>query len=383
MRLGQTPLIERHDQRFAVRERGEIERLLKRAYGTDAAVDRLMSGLATVAHALNANDQCLARIAAVHLRIPDLPDHNARSEMEAEDILIKSVDWNPDLHPRAGTPPNPGWFAPTGGDSEGLSATRITQNDDPAQRSDTSPNGSDDRVRLSPGERNDELGDLLEWIANAKPEDEKTIRAEIKRNYYDVGDELGYEALNAALSDILQPGIDKDTRQEILNGIEPYAHTESARGQSGELLTAATLLLLGMVPLGTGIETALAAWDLGWAARGLYFSEQLGANLPPTFGVIDKFLDGVATSIKSIDLRSATYQDTVRLAYRLNDYIDKLALFDGDEMADILIRPSNISRRILSVAVPKGSMTPVQRAAIEAAKSRAQAFDVELIVTPF
>lgn len=54
-------------------------------YETDPPVERIMPGLATVARALNANDQCLARIAAVHLRIPDLPDALARSDMEAED----------------------------------------------------------------------------------------------------------------------------------------------------------------------------------------------------------------------------------------------------------------------------------------------------------
>jgi hypothetical protein len=51
----------------------------------------------------------LARIAAVHLRIPDLPDRAARERMEAEDRLIKYAggsfvvktgDWNPALHPR-------------------------------------------------------------------------------------------------------------------------------------------------------------------------------------------------------------------------------------------------------------------------------------------
>jgi hypothetical protein len=48
--------------------------------------------------------------------------------MESEDSLIKCAlgkagtgDWNPALHPRTGTPPNPGWFAPTsdGEDSSG------------------------------------------------------------------------------------------------------------------------------------------------------------------------------------------------------------------------------------------------------------------------
>ena len=118
--LGQTPLVERRDGRFVVRERSEIERLLKRAHPGAPPVDRIISGLATVASALNANDQCLARIAAVHLRIPELPSFAARAALAAEDTLIKYArdegggsDWNPALHPRTGAPPNPGWFAPT------------------------------------------------------------------------------------------------------------------------------------------------------------------------------------------------------------------------------------------------------------------------------
>jgi hypothetical protein len=37
--LGRTPLIERHGKRFVVRERFEVERLLKRAYQIEPAVD--------------------------------------------------------------------------------------------------------------------------------------------------------------------------------------------------------------------------------------------------------------------------------------------------------------------------------------------------------
>ena len=93
--LGRTPLIERRDHRFVVRDRAEIETLLSRAYRKNIAADRLMSGLATVAAALNANDPCLARIAAVHLRIPDLPDRSARDDLEAQDILIKCASADP------------------------------------------------------------------------------------------------------------------------------------------------------------------------------------------------------------------------------------------------------------------------------------------------
>jgi len=130
--LGRTPLIERRGGRFVVRERSDIECLFSLAYGRAATAQRLMPGLATVASALNANDQGLARIAAVHLRIPDLPDRAARDLMEAADVLIKYArdesggsDWNPALHPRAGTPPNPGWFAPTDG-----GGTQLAGNDE-------------------------------------------------------------------------------------------------------------------------------------------------------------------------------------------------------------------------------------------------------------
>ena len=155
--LGHTSLIERRGDRFVVRERGEIERLLKRAYHGELPVDRLMGGLATVASALNANDQCLARIAAVHLKIPDLPSAAVRGATAVEDLLIKyardessgSANWNPALHPRTGASPNPGWFAPTGGGHD-LSAVRVAENHDDSHRTDASPASDDKHVTPPP-----------------------------------------------------------------------------------------------------------------------------------------------------------------------------------------------------------------------------------------
>ena len=99
--------------------------------------------------------------------------------------------------------------------------------------------------------------------------------------------------------------------------------------------------------------------------------------------MIDKWLSGIATSIKSIDLNAATYQDAARLTYRLNAYIDQLALYDGGQLGFTVVRSSAITDRALSVAIPKGSMSAAQRAAIDAAKVRAQAFDVTLEVFEF
>jgi hypothetical protein len=211
--LGRTPLIERRDGRFVVRERDEIERLIRRAFSDEMAVERLMPGLAIVASALNANDLCLACIAAVHLRVPDLPNQAVCDALEAEDSLIKyardgggGIDWNPALHPRTGAPPNPGWFAPTDGASHDSPRVRVAENDDPRQRSDVSSDAIGNRVHLPPAKRIDELGDFLEWLANAKPEDEQTIRAEINRYWGSVGDIQAVDTLNYMLSQALKPG---------------------------------------------------------------------------------------------------------------------------------------------------------------------------------
>jgi hypothetical protein len=386
--IGRTPLIEKRDGHFVTRQQHDIEWLLTCAYRTEVRADRLMSGLATVARALSANDQCLARIAAVHLRIPDIPDRTARDAMEAADLLTKYArdeggdsNWNPALHPRTGTPPNPGWFAPTGDGGES-SPVRTAQNDDSTRLTDASLGISENRVVLPPGRGNDELRDLFEWIGNAQPEDKQTIRAEIKHQLYDKGDVAGGDAASAALDNVLGAGIERKDRQKILDALGPYSQSNED-DQTIEFWIGATLPFLAMLPPAAGAEAASAAWELGWAARGLYISEQRGANLPASFPVIDKWLDGVATSIKSIDLTATTYQDATRLTYRLNDYINKLVFFEGADFGIWEIESSAINGRVLDLVVPKGSMTAAQRTAIEAAKLRARAFGVNLTVTDF
>ena len=234
--IGRTPLIEKRDGQFFVRQQHDIERLLSRAYRTEIRADRLMSGLTSVARALNADDQCLARIAAVHLRIPDIPDRTARDAMEAMDVFVKYArdegggdsDWNPALHPRTGTPPNPGWFAPTEGAGES-SPVRTAQNNDPTRRSDASSGPDHDWVHLRPGpKRIDELADLIEWIANAKPEDVPAITAEIDRHFKNVGWEAAATDLKNMLAVLTRPGITKEDRQQYLDRLDLYTRVDPA-----------------------------------------------------------------------------------------------------------------------------------------------------------
>jgi hypothetical protein len=416
--LGRTPLVERRDGRFVARDRSEVGRLLGRAYGIEPVADRVMPGLSTVAAALNANDPCLARIAAVHLRLPDVPNQPARDQIEAEDLLIKSADWNPALHPRAETPPNPGWFAPTVGAGDDSSAIRTAQNNDATHSSDASSKPDDGWVRLSPGhQRIDELADFVEWMANAQPGDEQAISAEIKRYFYDVGDQGSAHALNSALTVLLRPGLTKEDRQKLLNSLDVYTRADPAEWVHIRDWTTGAALVAGSLPPAaagrtaaseeategatgetagaseaTATEAATAnapseVWKYGWARRGREIHDQLGdSSLHPNFPTIDMFSpSGVATSIKSVDLNAGVYQNDNSLTYRLNNYFDKVSEFNGARFADDIVSSDKITSRALQLVIPKGSMTDAQQIVIEVARARAKNLkpSVDLIITPF
>jgi hypothetical protein len=122
-----------------VRPQADLERLLGRAYRGEIDLGRLAPGLRVLASALDERNLCLAQIAAVQMRVPDLPDEIARRDIEAEDLLIKTErgdgdrlargGWDSAEHPRAGVPPNRGWFAPTDGDGAD-SPTEVAQGEE-------------------------------------------------------------------------------------------------------------------------------------------------------------------------------------------------------------------------------------------------------------
>lgn len=409
--LADTPLLERQAAGFAVRPQADLETILSRGFGFKVSLDHVMSGLGTVASALNASDLCRARIAAVHLRIPNLPDAFARLDMQLEDAALKldrigkttaagdwtpaGGGWDPDKHPRAGTGPNPGWFAPTGGDDSNIGPTLVS--DKPAD---------DGRLHLPPGERDDEVADLLEWIANSKPGDTQAIRAEIRRLYSDVGDKMGASALNQALSDVLEdPSI--ETRQWVLDNYEIYTRTDPAEvGQFGDNLATEALLGPASRLLKPGAETATAAeeavtaegtaateaasrvWGLGWGDRGRAIEKEIKATLPKgvvladNFPVIDHSAGDLITSIKSIDLNAATYQQPEILARRIDQYVDNLAAFETRTWAGVEVTVTENTQRQLIIAVPKSNMSPAQQKVIDNAILRANN-RVNVRIVPF
>ena len=399
--IGATPLLDRDSDGFVVRPQGDLERLLTSAYGIDVALDRTMPGLKAVAAALNDNNLCRARIAAVHLRIPPLPDAFAPLDMQLEDIALKldrlhkttaAGDWNPAKHPRTGRAPNPGWFAPTDGGGDGVEPTLVSDK-----------LRYDGRLHLPSGERNDEIGDLLEWIANSKPEDVPAIEGEIHRLFYATGDSIGGSIMQRALADAAQHP-DLASREKILEGYEPVTHRDpQLAGEISDDVTGAALLrvpeilpvLRSILPGARTAATAAAPtaeavekassefWKLGWATRGAAIHKAMGETLPTGFPTIDAFENGVTTSIKSINLNAATYQNARNLTSTLNRYVSSLERFSGTKYGDVQITSAEITRRILHVIVPKGSMTETQLGAIGGSAQRAAERGVILVVTPF
>jgi RsiW-degrading membrane proteinase PrsW (M82 family) len=134
--------------------------------------------------------------------------------------------------------------------------------------------------------------------------------------------------------------------------------TAAAAGEA-----AATTGGAGQIAGAGGVPAAAAAlprvaefWDRGRAVVGDAVEKILGGNLGGC-RVIDKFANGVATSIKSIDLRAITYQDPKYLVGRIEGYIDKVASFNGIRWGTIAIDESQVIIRELEIAIP-----PVQNA---------------------
>jgi hypothetical protein len=191
--LGRTPLLERRSGRFAVREKGELNRLFRAAYGDRLSSASPAHSFGTVAAALNDRSPALAAIAALYLHLPELPGYSARAALEAEDRRIaaeKTIDsertelrrspsfggFDPAKHPRwpVGRPEG-GEFRPAdGSDGDGgLSPLLVSDKKEP---SDTAPDAGrqlekppdiPSKEPPTARERNTVFRHAAEWLARA------------------------------------------------------------------------------------------------------------------------------------------------------------------------------------------------------------------------
>ncbi len=99
--------------------------------------------------------------------------------------------------------------------------------------------------------------------------------------------------------------------------------------------------------------------------------------LARNFPVIDRFANGVATSIKSIDLRAASYQNISTLTSTVQGYITTLANWQGATWGGVRINAAQITGRELLLAIPPGA-TQAQMEALQQVQQWAQTVGVTL-----
>jgi len=115
--------------------------------------------------------------------------------------------------------------------------------------------------------------------------------------------------------------------------------------------------------LGPGVSSSIATvsagvnvWAMNWAARGAAIEDLLGRNLARNNPVIDIWnrATGIATSIKSIDLLSKSYQNIGTLTRTVQGYVQELAGFNYQNWAGVEIKATQIMGRELSLGIPSG-----------------------------
>ncbi len=100
-------------------------------------------------------------------------------------------------------------------------------------------------------------------------------------------------------------------------------------------------------------------WQMDKFARGRIIEDHLGRSvtLSRNFPVVDRWKDGVATSIKSINLNATTYQNAARLRYQVTQYVVDMAKYSGQrtDRAGVSIRQRDVVSRAIELAIPPGA----------------------------
>jgi len=106
------------------------------------------------------------------------------------------------------------------------------------------------------------------------------------------------------------------------------------------------------------------------SVRGLAAERLLGGNLPVGFPTIDAYSNGIATSIKTLDLNATSYQSAGGLASKLMGYINSMSRFTQAAQSGVRIgyESTPVLARALQVVVPNAgsaSQQAVMQAAIK------------------
>ncbi|HYF92840.1 MAG TPA: hypothetical protein VD969_11405 [Symbiobacteriaceae bacterium] len=136
------------------------------------------------------------------------------------------------------------------------------------------------------------------------------------------------------------------------------------------------------------VAAANNVWKLGWAERGRQIEALLMKNVNGWFGAgnnvktIDAAEDlvlnamensqGLATSVKSMDLAAASYQNASGITSTLTRAVNALSNYKGLEYVKDAVGNrvwvGQITQRVLNVAIPDMALTSEQAAALQAVR---------------
>ncbi len=108
-------------------------------------------------------------------------------------------------------------------------------------------------------------------------------------------------------------------------------------------------------------QTVSEVWSRNPFLRGRILEQQSGMNLPANFPVIDRWANGVATSIKSMNLNSNTYENASQMRSRLLTYVNDLSAFNGRTWAGANVQGNQIRERVLELIVPHNGTATQQQ----------------------
>jgi hypothetical protein len=127
-------------------------------------------------------------------------------------------------------------------------------------------------------------------------------------------------------------------------------------------------------------------WSLSNFERGTKLREIFGGNLPTTFPVIASFNKalGEAEMIKSMDLTTEFYQSKgSNITDKIKGYIKELVDFNGAKHGDTEIRGDQIVSKQLTLIIPKNTLKPEVKQALDQTVSDAAASGVYLKIEEY
>ncbi len=126
-------------------------------------------------------------------------------------------------------------------------------------------------------------------------------------------------------------------------------------------------------------------WSLNPFARGQAIEKAFEQNLHTHFPRIDKLQNGVAVSIKSMNLKSKTYQNGTRMVFKLKKYVNELAKFKGAKFSgQEIMEGVHFNKRAIELAIPPDGGTELQKQTLQSIieYARTKGVDFKVILFP-